>query len=245
MKQIIFTTILILVSCFVSFAQESENLCPSVSLTNTIPINDVPVKFTAEISEEINKYDVEYKWEIEGGKIIEGQGTKSLKVLYYEEYDEINTVATLEIRGLPEICNSTFSEKFYAKIVRSKPIKFWSRVLLDEYKEVSLEDKMIKLDKFFARLQEDKTAEGFIRLQIGTLASLFQHLQHIDNHISFKKFNKKRISFAVVNSDEEQTQFWIVPRKAELPNCEKCIIVKAEKSRKKLRKLFPINKNTT
>jgi len=240
MKRIIFTAILILAFCFAAFAQVNENQCPKISLTNTIPISEVPVKFTAETGNEIDKYNVEYQWKVKDGKIIEGQGTKTLKVLYYEKHNEVNTPVTLEIKGLPENCENTFSTRFYMKIVRSKPIKFWRTVFLDEYEKVTIGDEKARLDNFFITLQEDKTAEGFIRLQVNTRANLHGRLKRINDHLFFRRFNKTRISFAVVKNEKEQTQFWAVPKRAKLPNCENCVIVKAEEAKQKLRKLFPI-----
>lgn len=244
MKKIIFTATLIFAFCFAAFAQANKNSCPKISLTNTIPIWEVPVTFTAEIDKEIDKYNVEYQWKVEDGKIIEGQGTKILKVLYYEKYSEVNTPVRLEIKGLPENCENTFSTRFYMKIVRSKPVKFWRTIFLDEYEKVTIGDEKARLDNFFITLQEDKTAEGFIRLQTNTRANLYKRLKQIDEHLSFRGFNKTRISFAVVKNEKEETQFWAVPRRKKLPNCENCIIVKAEEPKQKLRKLFPIKPRT-
>lgn len=240
MKQIIFTTVLLLASCFAAVAQVIENPCPTISITNYIfSFNEKPVTFTAEISNEIDKYNVEYKWKVKDGQIVKGQGTRVLKFLPYEKYREIDTIATLNIRGLPETCENSISETYHVKIVRSKPIKFWDIIFLDEYEDVSMNGEEARLDIFLMTLQEDRTAEGFIRLQVDSRGNLYRRLRQIDNYLLSRKFKKTRISFAIVKSEKKQTQFWAGPQRARLPNCAKCTIVRAEESRQTLGKLFP------
>lgn len=225
MKRIIFIKILLLF-CGAGFAQANEKICPTISLNNTIPINAVPVEFSVKASEEIKNYEIEYVWEIEDGKLISGQGTQSIRVIYFERYDAINTIAKLFIKGLPEECNANFSEVFHVNIFRSKPIKFWSTVLLDEYAKTSFGIEKAKFEQFYEKLQEDESSEGIIRLQIDNKTDLYNRLRTINLFISALKFNKNRITIAFVKENNEKTQLWIVPEKMKLPNCENCIFLK-------------------
>jgi hypothetical protein len=242
MKQAVFLTILILASCFTAFSQKNENLCPTVSVKNTIPIEPYPVIFTAEISGADEKSDVEYLWKVKDGKIIEGQETKRLKVLYYEKYDEINTVATLEIKGFPRNCENVVSKNFRIKIHRSKPIKYWHAVFFDEYQKLALVDEKTRFSVFLKKLKEDRTAEGFVLLEISTKAELNKRLRRFRNYLSTERFNKNRISFAVVKGEKGKTQLWAVPQDEKLPSCKDCLIVKAERQRQNFGKLFTTKK---
>lgn len=242
MKRTVFITILILAGFFSAFGQTNEKPCPAVSVKNTIPVRTYPVIFTAEISGEDEKSNIEYLWKVEDGKILKGQGTKRLTVLYYEKYDEINTVATLEIKGFPENCQNVVSENFHIKIYRSKPIKYWHSVFFGEYGKISSADEETRFSSFITKLKEDRTAEGFIVLQINTKADLDRRLRRINKFLSARKFNKNRISFAAIKNKKELTQLWAVPQGEKLSSCKECLIVKAEQPRQNFGKLFSTKK---
>ncbi|MDQ3750461.1 MAG: hypothetical protein M3367_15815, partial [Acidobacteriota bacterium] len=87
MKQIIFIAILILAFCLAVSAQANENSCPSINLLSSSYPNGIEV-YTAEISKGIEKYDVKYKWQVKGGKIISGQNT--YQIVFLRDSNEFN-----------------------------------------------------------------------------------------------------------------------------------------------------------
>jgi hypothetical protein len=239
MKRVIFITFLVLAACVTIFGQTNENSCLVVSIKNSIPVEPYPVVFKAELRDADEKSNLEYLWQVKDGKILEGQGTNRLKVLYYEKYDEINTVAKLEIKGLPKNCENTASTNFRIKIYRSKPIKYWHAVFFDEYEKVGLTDERTRFKGFLKRLKEDRTAEDFILLEVGTRAELNRRLRRFKTFLSAEKFNKNRISFALIKGGKEQTQLWAVPQPEKLLSCKECLIIKAEQPSQNFGKLFP------
>jgi hypothetical protein len=236
MKQITFTAILILAFCLAAFAQVSENSCPAIKLIGPAGITQPsePVLYVAEIGKEAEKYNTEYIWTVRNGKIIEGQGTNSLKFLPDEGGSEMISTVTLEIKGLPKQCTNTFSENFYIFISPSS-------IQVDEYGKVPNGDEKARMDSFFVQLQNDPTAEGIIK--VGNDKDLMRHLTFLSNYTRLRNFDRTRISFLIASGNEHLTQLWIIPAGAEMLDCDDCLIIKVEDF-EKLQKLFQPNPTT-
>ena len=234
MKQIIFTAILISAFCLAASAQANENPCPSISLSGPAGLTQPgeTVLYVAEIGKEAEKYNIEYIWTVENGKIIEGQGTNSLKFLPNEGGNEISSTVRLEIRGFPKQCTNTASASLSIHILRP-PAPTTDPV--DEYGKVSSGDEKARMDNFFTQLLNDPTAEGIIK--VPNDKDLMRHLAFLNNYTNFRNFDKTRISFLVANKNEQLTQLWVIPAGAEMLKCEDCLIIKAEDF-EKLEKLF-------
>lgn len=83
-------------------------VCPTISVigpANILP--DEPIDFTANVSGG-GQVNVTYKWTVEKGKIIKGQGTPVVEIL--PETSESIVTATVEIGGLCEECVNIVSE---------------------------------------------------------------------------------------------------------------------------------------
>jgi hypothetical protein len=84
MKSFLFILILIVASCINTSAQTDKiPSCPTITVTGptAIPNPDKPITFTASLSEEAEKFNLQYNWTISGGEITEGQGTLAVKAL--------------------------------------------------------------------------------------------------------------------------------------------------------------------
>jgi len=82
MKGFLFISISILTFCVGVFAQTDKILpCPTIEITETVGIIEFGkvVTYIANVSEEIEKFNVKYKWDVKDGEIIEGQGTNVIK----------------------------------------------------------------------------------------------------------------------------------------------------------------------
>ncbi len=193
------------------------------------------VLYNAKIGKEAVKYNIEYIWTVKNGKIIEGQGTNSLRILPDVRGSEINSTVTLEIKGLLKQCTNTISESLVIFIYR---ISFQ----VGEYGKVQSGEEKSRIDNFFIELQNDPTAEGIIKVQDDK--DLMRHLTFLSFYTRLRNYDKTRISFFIASTNEQQTQLWIIPAGAEMLKCDDCLIIKMEDF-EKLRNLFkpkPITK---
>lgn len=127
MKNLFSASILILTLCICSFAQIDRTLpCPSFEVlgqTDT-PIPGDTITFTANV---IN-YDTSnliYNWSVSAGEILQGQGTATVSVST-KKGENINTIATVYIKGLPEHCCRAESTTVSLSID-------WKTILADEF----------------------------------------------------------------------------------------------------------------
>ncbi|MDQ3712771.1 MAG: hypothetical protein M3388_11220, partial [Acidobacteriota bacterium] len=171
----------------------------------------------------IEKYDVKYKWQVKGGKIISGQNT--YQIVFLRDSNEFNV--KFEIDGLPKNCINTSFESSVIDLPTPRQV--------DEFGKVSQGDKKARMDNYFVELQNNPTAEGVIKLQNDI--DLMTHFKFLTNYIKLRNFDKTRVSFIIADINEQQTQLWIIPAGAENPKCEDCLIIKA-KDFDKLENLF-------
>ena len=205
--------ILIFTFCFAVFAQANENVCPSIDLLSASYSNGIEV-YTVKLGNGIEKYNVGYKWQAKGGKIISGQNTYQVAFLR----DSSETDIKIEVDGLPKNCANTYSE--------SSVIDYVLPLRIDEFGKISQGDKKARMDNFFVELQNNPAAEGVIKLQDDN--DLMTHLRFLSNYIKVRNFDKTRVSFIIADENEQQTQLWIIPPGAENSKCEDCSIIKAE-----------------
>jgi hypothetical protein len=84
--------------------------CPTISVTTPAGMFDQngTAIFTATIGDEAKNYNPKYTWKVDHGKIIEGQGTLSIKITVTEYTGGLT--GALDVAGLPEGCPSSASE---------------------------------------------------------------------------------------------------------------------------------------
>jgi hypothetical protein len=225
MKKLLLTIFFVLAVCSVSIAQNTEPTnCPMISVTGPAGIVGVGelATYTATVGSEADSYPVEFVWTTSAGRIKEGQGTRSIKVI---QPNACITV-TVEIRGLSASCPSAASETACG---HPPPVA----------------------EKFY-ELQEDQKADTLdVGLILGTLRDHPANQLYIlagdvgrKNTDSFQKketailrllarsgIPHERITIASVYSDVELFQFWRVPPGAGSPRCQEC--EEAEKAAKK------------
>ena len=69
-----------------------------------------PVKYTSELKGTIPP-NIKYRWSIDKGRIVDGQGTPVLTVIFQNAGDA-NVTATLDVIGLPRGCPNRVSELY-------------------------------------------------------------------------------------------------------------------------------------
>jgi hypothetical protein len=111
MKQLLLLTILALTFYLQLFGQENVN-CPTIklnSLSEQTPIGG-NMDFSVSLMGKFDNKNVEFKWTVSNGANFNGQNTSVISIPIDENLAGQNITATVEIKGLPKGCKSSFSE---------------------------------------------------------------------------------------------------------------------------------------
>ena len=216
MKHIILVTILALFFSFSVFAQSEKSPCPEIDISidaNKIFNPTEPMLFTVKVGDEAKNLVLGYAWTVSQGKIIEGQGTPSIKVDIEKLYDT-NITATVEIKGLPENCANVESET-------GSSYRHYSRaILFDEFGKLRDGEVKERLDAFFMRLSEDSNFQGYI-IFYGSDKEIAAREKQIRKAIDLLKYDSIRVTLvrggANPNGTGVWTKAWIVPPGVDNP----------------------------
>ncbi len=221
MKQIIFTAILIFTFCIAIFAQANNNPCPAISVTSPPDIT-LPFIFEAKVSKEAENFKVEYIWTAEGGSIIEGQNTKTVKIIP-EQCNNIKAIFTIE--GLPENCLKTVFEVaaisdgcFIEDKISSIPTHLLAKadeiVMFDEFQNLNAKDEKLRFDNLFRKIKEDHSLKALIILKFDNNSprkKKIKKLQSIAKYLDDRKVDKSRFNFVIFDNEREETIFYVEP----------------------------------
>ncbi len=180
---------------------------------------DEPITFAASLSKEAEKFNLEYKWTVSGGEIIEGQETLIVRALQDESGKSLTL--TLNVIGLPQGCENTSSESVFICIG-------FTPELIGEFSTVAPRIDKAKLDYFAIRLQNNPSAIVYIIEKFEkktSLNTIKQKNQKIIDYLTAKGIEKDRIVLLNTSADENLTQFISVPAGTPPPTCDDCIIV--------------------
>ena len=213
MKQIIITTILVLIFSFSAFAQDKNSLCPKIEVVGGGVINPgEPMNFSVKVGDEAKNLNLEYTWTASEGKIIEGQGTSSIKI-DITGLAGVNVTATVEIKGFPANCPNILSETG-SLVVCSR-----SR-LFDEYEKLSAGKIKAKIAELFVLLGNEPNSQGYL-INYGTDKEIAVREKQISNAITFLKYDASRVTVIRGGSNPNgggiSTKVWIVPPGADNP----------------------------
>lgn len=150
----------------------------------------------------------EFKWTVDKGKIIRGQGTSKIEV----ETTDLNYVvinAALEISNLPENCKNSFSE---SGVVADN----YDPEESDQYGKLSLKDELARLDAFISHLSAAPETQGYIILSLqekGSRKKAENHTRKLLKHFKSRAFPAERITFLLDrNRSKDVTVLWRVPK---------------------------------
>ncbi len=220
MKSFLFILILIVASCIYTSAQTDKiPSCPTIRVTGptSAPKPDEPMIFTASLSEEAEKFNLQYNWTISGGEIIEGQGTLVVKTSRKNIGGSLTL--TIEVGGLPPDCFKTASETGFI----DRPPKFQ---LVDEFSIIPSRIDKARLDNFLISLRNDPSAVGYIieSFAKGTSRKIIQQKsQRMFGYLKLRGIEKDQIILLNRFSDKNLTQFYLVPTGANPPTCDDCV----------------------
>jgi hypothetical protein len=219
MKKLLFTSILVFAFCFYAFAQTYEaSSCPTISVIGPaeVPKPNEPLIFTATVSKEAEKYNPKYNWKVVNGEIIEGQGILQTKVLW-KRMCEASLTVTFQVFGLPETCPNSDSET--ASVSCHSPA-----VRIDEFSLSASQTDNARLDNLVEELLKDPTAMAYIieKFKRTTSATAIRRkIQKITDYlVKEKKVDKERFVISPYLTDQNLTQFWIVPAGTGPPEVE-------------------------
>ncbi len=100
---------------------------------------------------------------------------------------------------------------------------------ISEYKEdYNSEKTKFAIFDLSEKLRDELSAEGVIKVQAKANKEIIRQIIKIKGYLKFLKVDLVRISLAISKDNEEIIQYWLVPFGAGVPNCEDCIIIRAE-----------------
>jgi hypothetical protein len=179
--------LLLLASAVDVRAQSDKPDCPTISVTGPAGIlqpGDLAT-FTVQIDNPQKFGHLEYEWTVEGGELVEGQGTDKIQVRFSDVHAKLT--ASLRIRGLPEGCANTASEIYQLACILPVP------VLLDEFGRLANDAIRTRLTKLFAVLEENPNNQGYVILY-GTESEMKSSERSIFDGIGFRRFDRSRIT---------------------------------------------------
>ncbi|MFN2513153.1 MAG: hypothetical protein ABR568_17235 [Pyrinomonadaceae bacterium] len=204
-----FSSIAVLVKC----PPLPPPVCPNVYITcpDRVEFNQ-PVTFTSSLSGGSGNVTPNYNWTVSGGRIIEGQGTASIRV------DTTGLAgqtlrATLSMSGYPLDCSATCSISFPVPLTCKK---------FDEFGQLARNDEKARLDNYAIEMQNDPSSTAYVvvypgrRGQSGQVQN--QKTRIVDYLVNSRGFNAGRIVTIVgPPRDEMIVELWTCPQGAPPP----------------------------
>lgn len=223
MKQVFSIIIFVFLFCVLAFAQNGSSRCPLVTIIapDSVIYSGDTMSFSVLIQGE-GKNDLKYKWTVDKGTILEGQGTSAVHIST-EGLEDTAITATFEIEGLPNGCQNKFQEVGVVVTIGC------GLPTTDEYGKLPFEDELARIDNLLMELQNNSGDQGFIWIKTNeneTIADVRKHIQKLVEHIKFRKVSIDKFIFAIEKSDSRMTRLMRISKTQELPECEDCEIIK-------------------
>lgn len=204
-----FSSIAVLVKC----PPPPPPVCPNVYITCPEKVHlDQPVTFTSSLTGGSGNVTPNYNWNVSAGRIIEGQGTSSIKV------DTTGLAgqtlrATLSMGGYPLDCSASCAISFPVPLIGKR---------FDEFREISRNDEKARLDNYAIDLQNDPSSIAYVIIypaksgRSGQVQT--QKTRIVDYLVHSRGFNAARIiTIEGPPRDDAMVQLWIVPQGAPPP----------------------------
>lgn len=188
-------------------------VCPNVFITCPDRVEvDQPVTFSSTLTGGSGNVAPVYNWTVSAGRIIEGQGTSSIKVDTTGLAGQ-SLKATLSMGGYREDCSASCLVSF--------PVPLNCRKF-DEFPAIARNDEKARLDNFAIELQNDPSSNAYVIIypgQRGRPGLVQAHLTRIvDYLVNSRGFDSRRIITMVGPSRPELLiDLWICPQGAAPP----------------------------
>ncbi len=148
-----FSSIAVLVKC-----PPPPPVCPNVYIAcpDRVAV-DQPVTFVSTVTGTLGNVTPTYNWTVSAGRIIEGQGTPTIKVDTAGLAGQ-SIQAALSLSGYTLDCSASCSVQFPVPLTCRK---------FDEFAELSRNDEKARLDNFFIDLQHDPASTAHVIVHPG------------------------------------------------------------------------------
>ncbi len=189
-------------------------VCPSVFIICPDKVAvDQPLTFKATVTGGSGNVASVYNWTVTTGRIIEGQGTSSIKVDTTGLGGQA-VRATFLVDGYPQDCSASCAVQIPLPIVPSR--KF------DEFPSVARNDEKARLDNFAVELKNDPTSTAYIIVYPGRSGRSGEVQKHtsriVDYLVNYRGLEAQRIVILVGPPRSDlRVELWIAPRGATPP----------------------------
>ena len=189
--------------------------CPAIEIScPTYVAVDQPITFTSRYTGGVpaNATAV-YNWSVSAGKIIEGQGTNTIKVDTTGLAGE-TVRATLSMGGYTLECS--------ADCAVTIPLPKLTSRRFDEFPDISRNDEKARLDNFAIELQSDPTATAYVIVYPGKTSKrgdVQHHSSRIVEYLVHSRGLDERRIVTLVGSTRDQlsVELWVTPQGAAPP----------------------------
>jgi hypothetical protein len=204
------------VSVLVNPCAVVQPVCPAIEIVcpTTIAV-DQPLTFSSRYSGGVpaNVSPV-YKWTVSAGKIIEGQGTSTIKV-------DTTGLAGQTVRA--SLSMDGYTLECSADCAVTVPLPKLENRKFDEFPDISRNDEKARLDNFGIELQNDPTAIGYVIVYPGKSGKRGEVQQHagriVDYLVNSRGLDQRRIVTLVgPQRDQLFVELWLTPQGATPPN---------------------------
>lgn len=196
-----FSSVAVLVKC------PPVPVCPKVNISCPDPVSaNTLVTFVSTI-ENLGNVTPTYNWTVSAGRIIEGQGTPSIKVDTAGLAGQ-TIKAQIFVLGYPLECSANCSIQFPVPLTCRK---------FDEFAGLSRNDEKARLDNFFIELQQDpnSTAHVIVHPERGGKpgAVQTQTTKIVDYLINSRRLDARRVATQVGSEQRDLTvELWSCPQ---------------------------------
>ncbi len=189
-------------------------VCPNVLITcpDRVVANE-PLTFTATATGGSGNVTPVYRWTVSGGRIIEGEGTTSIKVDTTGLGGQ-TIKATFSVDGYPQVCSASCGVQTQLPVVPSR--KF------DEFPSIARNDEKARLDNFAIELKNDPTSTGYVIVypgQNGRTGDVQKHTTRIVSYlVNYRGIDARRIvTLTGATRAELLVELWVSPQGATPP----------------------------
>lgn len=196
------------------FAQNDSG-CPTLSIIGPTSVIEPGENgtFSASLEGNYDKKRVQYKWSVDVGKIIEGQGT-SLITISTVGLNDTTITAGVEVSGLP--CGNLTE---YEMMFNDPPPRI---TIVDGFTKVSNSVISEKVKNLTDKINNEPSATAYI-ITCGSSIEISSREKLINEYIKIQKITPNKFVF-LSNSDgkELRTIFYLVPPGATppFPDCK-------------------------
>lgn len=224
MNLLTFTFVVLLVQLSAdAFGQDAHYTYPfSLSCPDGLVVSGETVSVGAafEGGNTGERYEPTYAWSVSNGVIVEGQGTKEVRLKFDARMSDVVTV-TMRREFLkphfPEVQREAGCQIGLARLPEAR--------MIDEFRTRgrNCEEGLARLDAFLTELHNDPSANGVIVVYGDTTAAGASRIRELQlrRYAKTRQFDPTRLTFNRAAARESgTTQFWLVPAGAAQPEVE-------------------------